>query len=48
MNLDESDKLTNLEGAVNDAKLLMEALREIPNKRVLLDADAIRSAFLDA
>jgi len=45
-------KLTNLEGAVNDAKLLREALREaeveLPPERVLLDAKATRSAFLHA
>lgn len=45
-------KLTNLEGAVNDAKLLRDALREaqvqLPERRVLLDANATRSAFLHA
>ncbi|MDM8562989.1 caspase family protein [Candidatus Marithioploca araucensis] len=45
-------QLTNLEGAVNDAKLLRDALREaqvqLPDRRVLLDANATRSAFIHA
>ncbi len=48
----ELKQLTNLEGAVNDAKLLIDALREaqvqLPDRRVLLDANATRSAFLHA
>jgi hypothetical protein len=48
----ELKKLTNLKGAVNDAKLLRDALREaqvqLPERRVLLDANATRSAFLRA
>jgi len=46
------NKLTNLEGAVNDAKLLRNALREaqvqLPERRVLLNAKATSSAFLHA
>jgi len=44
--------LKNLKGAVNDAKLLTEALRRaqvhLPNERILLDAKATRAAFLRA
>jgi hypothetical protein len=45
-------QLKNLEGAVNDAKLLRNALQaaqvQLPETRVLLDAKATRSAFLNA
>lgn len=45
-------QITNLRGAVNDALLLRDALRnaqvQLPDKRVLLDADATRTAFLRA
>jgi hypothetical protein len=45
-------QLKNLEGAVNDAKLLRNALHaaqvQLPETRVLLDAKATRSAFLNA
>ncbi|RKZ73517.1 MAG: hypothetical protein DRQ57_14155, partial [Gammaproteobacteria bacterium] len=48
----ELKKLTNLEGAVNDAKLLRDALHDaqvqLPERRVLLDAKATRFAFIDA
>lgn len=45
-------RLLNLKGAVNDAKLLRDTLRrspvQLPDKRVLLDARATRSAFIQA
>jgi hypothetical protein len=44
--------LTNLEGAVNDALLLRDALRRakvhLPKQRVLLNAQATRAAFVQA
>jgi len=45
-------RILNLKGAVNDAKLLRDTLRrspvQLPDKRVLLDARATRSAFIQA
>jgi len=48
----DGKKLKNLAGAVNDAKLLRDALRrtqvQLPEKRVLLDSKATRTAFIHA
>ncbi|OAD21194.1 Peptidase C14, caspase catalytic domain protein, partial [Candidatus Thiomargarita nelsonii] len=48
----DGNSLINLEGAVNDAKLLRDALRrqkvQVPDKRVLLNAQATRAAFIRA
>jgi uncharacterized caspase-like protein len=50
--LNNNDVLNNIQGAVNDALLLRDALRRIPvqlkDKWVLLDANATRANFLRA
>jgi len=47
-----SNKIRKLKGAVNDAKLLRDALRQsgvlLPNERVLLNAQATRNNFIKA
>jgi len=48
----DKNRLINLEGAVNDALLLRDALRrqkvQVPDERVLLNAQATRAAFIRA
>jgi len=48
----DGNRLINLEGAVNDALLLRDALRrqkvQVPDERVLLNAQATRAAFIRA
>jgi len=48
----DGNRLINLEGAVNDASLLRDTLRrqkvQVPDSRVLLNAQATRAAFIRA
>ncbi len=50
--IDKYQHLSNLRGAVNDAELLQDTLRHIqvqlPDERVLLNAQATRDAFIEA
>ena len=50
--INQYQNVSNLKGAVNDAKLLTQALRrakvQLPDERILLDTQATREAFLKA